>query len=62
VSGRGAARRISAAMGSGSPSRTSVRQLSGNHDGNIERALALVDAAAEAPADADAMKLQTYKA
>lgn len=35
-----------------------VAELSGNHNGDIERALALIDAAKEA--GADAVKLQTY--
>ncbi len=37
-----------------------VAELSGNHNGDIDRALALIDAAKEA--GADAVKLQTYTA
>jgi N-acetylneuraminate synthase len=45
-------------VGSGEPTYV-VAELSGNHNQSKERALALIDAAAEA--EADAVKLQTYK-
>lgn len=47
------------AVGGGNPPYI-VAELSGNHNGSIERALALVDVAATA--GADALKLQTYTA
>ena len=46
-------------IGSGAPVYI-VAELSGNHNGDIGRALALIDAAADA--GADAVKLQTYTA
>ncbi|HEX4812107.1 MAG TPA: pseudaminic acid synthase [Nonomuraea sp.] len=47
------------AIGPGQPPYV-VAELSGNHNGSLERALAIVDAVAEA--GAHALKLQTYRA
>ena len=47
------------AIGPGQPPFV-IAELSGNHNGRLERALALIDAAADA--GADAVKLQTYTA